>query len=111
MAETIKLFADFDDAGRLIIERQDGKPISIITHEEMAGECIEVLEFGTSGHAVKAMQALLNLHNAHLDEDGIFGNCTQTALIIFQDEHKLNASGVCDLLTWEALIRGKTNEN
>ena len=103
--DIIKLYADFDDEGRLIIERQDGKPISIITHEDVESECVEVLEFGCSGHAVKAMQALLNLHGAHLDEDGIFGNCTQTDLIIFQDKHKINATGVCDLITWSALIR------
>ncbi len=105
MDEVIKLYADFDEDGRLIIERQDGKPISIITHEELDAECIEVLEFGVSGHAVKALQSLLNAHGAHIDEDGIFGNCTQTALLIFQDEHKLNADGVCDMLTWSALIR------
>lgn len=106
MDEVIKLNAEFDD-GKLIISRQDSQPITIITHEELGTECIEVLEFGNSGHAVKALQCLLNAHGKHLDEDGIFGNCTQTELIVFQDEHKLNATGQCDLLTWDALIRSK----
>lgn len=101
--EIIKLYASFDD-GKLIIERQDGEPISIITHEEVDGECVEVLEFGCTGNAVKAMQCLLNCHGQHLDADGIFGNLTQTALIIFQDGAKLNANGVCDSFTWSALI-------
>ena len=105
MDDPIKLYADFDDAGRLIIERQDGQPISIITHEELQEDCVEVLEFGCSGHAVKALQCLLNAHGQHLDEDGIYGNLTQTALIIFQDQKKLPATGTCDMLTWENLIR------
>ena len=99
----LKLEASFDD-GKLIIRREDGEPISLITHEELDGECVEVLEFGTQGNAVKAMQALLNCHGQHLETDGIFGNLTQTALIIFQDSAKLNANGVCDGLTWTALI-------
>lgn len=105
MSDPIKLTADFDDQGRLIIERMDGKEISIITHEELSEDCIEVLEINSTGHAVKALQALLNAHDQHLDEDGIFGSMTQTALIIFQDQHQLPATGTCDLLTWEQLIR------
>ena len=103
--EVIKLYASFDD-GKLVIERQDGKPISIIAQDEANAECIEVLKYGSRGNAVKALQALLNCHGQHLEIDGIFGNLTQTALIIFQDAHKLNASGVCDLFTWEALMKG-----
>lgn len=99
----IALDAVFDE-GHIIISRQDGKPISIITHEETETECVEVIEFGDSGNAVKAMQCLLNCHGQHLETDGIFGNLTQTALIIFQDTAKLNANGVCDALTWSALI-------
>lgn len=105
MPDPINLYASFDDAGRLIIERQDGQEISIITHEELSDECIEVLEYGVSGNAVKALQALLNCHGQHLEVDGIFGQLTQTALIIYQDQKKLPASGTCDILTWEKLIR------
>lgn len=101
----IKLFASFED-GKLVIERQDGMPISIIAQDDVNADCIEVLEFGCQGNAVKALQALLNCHGQHLEIDGIFGNLTQTALIIFQDAHKINASGVCDMITWEALTKG-----
>lgn len=101
---TIKLEAAFDD-GRLVISRQDGQPISLITHEELDGECFEILELGSgSRNAVIALQALLNCHGQHLDTDGIFGPLTQTALIIFQDQVKLPATGTCNLLTWQALI-------
>lgn len=105
MADAIDLYASFDDDGRLIIERKDRQPITIITHEELSEDCIEVLEYGSSGNAVKALQCLLNAQGMHLDPDGIFGNLTQTALIIFQDQKNLPATGTCDLLTWEQLIR------
>ena len=101
---TIKLSASFDD-GSLVIKREDGEPISIITHEELAGECVETVELGQgSKNAVIALQALLNCHGQHLETDGIFGPLTQTALIIFQDQAKLPATGMCDMLTWQALI-------
>ena len=100
----LKLEASFDD-GKLIIRREDGEPISLITHEELSGECIEIVELGQgSKNAVIALQALLNCHGQHLETDGIFGPLTQTALIIFQDQVKLPATGTCDLFTWQALI-------
>ena len=99
----IALAARFDD-GQLVISRQDGQPITIITHEESDGECVEILEIGASGNAVKALQALLNCHGQHLDVDGIFGSLTQTALIIFQDANSISATGTCDRITWEKLI-------
>ena len=105
MSEAIELYASFDDDGRLIIERKDRQPIGIITHEELADECIEILEYGAAGNAVKAMQALLNCHGQHLETDGIFGELTQTALIIYQDQKALASQpGTCDILTWQSLI-------
>ena len=104
MPEAIDLYASFDDDGRLIIERKDRQPISIITHEELAEECVEVLGYGSSGNAVIALQALLNCHDQHLKMDGIFGQLTQTALIIFQDLKSLPANGTADIRTWQALI-------
>ena len=104
MDNAIDLYASFED-GKLIIERKDAQPIAMISRDEVDGECVEVVEFGIYGNAVKAVQALLNCHGQHLEVDGIFGNMTQTALIIFQDEKKIPATGTCDALTWEALIR------
>lgn len=101
--QILKLEAMFDD-GKLIISRQDGEPISIITHEELDGDCVEVLELNSTGNAVKALQALLNCHGQHLEVDGIFGALTQTALIIFQDSKKLQPTGECSNLEWCALI-------
>lgn len=104
MGDVIDLYASFDDDGRLIIERKDRQPINIITHEELAEECIEVLEYGSKGNAVRALQALLNCHGQHLDVDGDFGGLTQTALIIYQDAKGLPANGTADMLTWQSLI-------
>ena len=99
----LEFSASFED-GKLIIARKDGKPISVITHEEIEGECVEVVEYGSTGNAVKALQALLNCHGQHLEVDGIFGSLTQTALIIYQDQEQLPATGTADMLTWSALI-------
>lgn len=104
MADVIELYASFED-GKLIIERKDQQEISIITHEDLSEDCIEVLEYGSTGQTVKAMQCLLNAHGHLLDPDGIYGPLTQTELIIFQDQYKLPANGTCDILTWEKLIR------
>ena len=104
MADVIELCASFED-GKLIIERKDQQEISIITHEDLSEDCIEVLEYGSTGQTVKAMQCLLNAHGHHLDPDGIYGPLTQTELIIFQDQNKLPANGTCDIFTWEKLIR------
>ena len=101
----IKLSAEISD-GILTIVREDRQPISIIDREDLLdGECVEVLELNSAGNAVKAMQALLNCHGQHLDVDGIFGPMTQTALIIFQDQSGLPATGSCDRLAWERLIK------
>lgn len=99
----LKFEAEFQD-GKLVIRREDGQPISLITHEEISGECVEVLEYGAKGNAVKALQALLNCHGQHLEVDGDFGNLTQTALIIYQDQQGLPANGTADILTWQHLI-------
>ena len=99
----IKLSAELSD-GILTIERMDGQPITIIQRDELNADCIEVLEYGCAGNAVKALQALLNCHGSHLDVDGIMGNITQTELIIYQDRCGLPATGTCDKLTWERLI-------
>lgn len=91
--------------GDLIISRQDGKPISIMAREDLDGSCVGTVEINDTGHLVKALQALLNAHGQHLDEDGIFGPATQTALIIFQDQRQIPATGTCDAQTWAELVK------
>ena len=96
--KTIKLFASFDN-GKLIIGRQDSQPIGIITHEEVNDNAVEVVEYGSKGDAVKAVQALLNCHGQKLVVDGIFGKLTQDALIA------VTGDSVCGFSAWEKLIR------
>ena len=104
MDKPIELYASFDD-GKLVIERKDAQPIAMISRDEENDTAVEIVEYGSSGNAVKALQALLNCHDQHLEVDGSFGPLTQTALIIFQDQKKIPATGECDALTWQALIR------
>ena len=101
--EILKLYASVED-GKLIIERQDGQDMSFVTHKTYDYDCVEVLEFGSSGNAVKALQGLLNCHGQHLDVDGSFGPLTQDALMIFQDQMDLQVNGICNTIVWEALI-------
>lgn len=102
MDDVLKLYASFED-GKLIIERQDGEPLEF-NSPVIDGECVEVLEFGCVGNAVKALQSLLNCHGQHLEVDGIFGNLTQTALNIFKDSVRLVPDGVADMSVWTALV-------
>lgn len=101
--DVLKLYASFDE-GKLVIERQDGKSISILSNDQQT--CVEVLEIGCFGHAVKALQSLLNCHGNHLEEDGIFGALTQDAVLAFQADHSLSPNGLIDFATWMALIGG-----
>ena len=102
MDEVLKLYASFED-GKLIIERQDGEPLEFES-PVVDGECVEVLEFGCTGNAVKALQALLNCHGQHLEVDGIFGNLTQTALTIYQDSVGITQDGVASKEVWLSLV-------
>lgn len=102
MGEVLKLYASFED-GKLIIERQDGAPLEF-ENPVVNDECVEVLEFGCTGNAVKALQALLNCHGQHLEIDGIFGNITQTALMIYQDSKGMAQDGVASKEVWLSLV-------
>lgn len=105
MVERELMLSALVDDGNLIISRQDGRPIDIMAREDFDGSCVAVLEINYTGNAVKALQALLNVHGQHLDVDGIFGPATQTALIIFQDSKGMQGSGTCDAQTWAYLIK------
>lgn len=105
MVEKELMLSALVDDGNLIISRQDGKPISIMPREDLDGSCVGIVEINDTGHLVKALQALLNAHGQHLDEDGIFGPATQTALIIFQDQKQIPATGTCDAQTWAELVK------
>lgn len=63
---------------------------------------METIKLGSKGESVKKLQKCLKI-----EEDGIFGKQTQSALIKFQKNNNLVADGVCGNKTWEKLL--KTN--
>ncbi|MFF7794644.1 GH25 family lysozyme [Streptomyces sp. NPDC007991] len=65
---------------------------------------IITVQSGSSGHAVRAAQALLNAHGATLDVDGEFGPGTRAAVVSFQKSKALDADGIVGPDTWKALV-------
>ena len=61
-----------------------------------------VVEFGSNGDAVKAVQALLNCNGQKLKTDGIFGKLTQDALIA------VTGDSVCGFSAWEKTYKELT---
>jgi len=69
----------------------------------------ELNESQHSGQPVRALQYMLNklaIHDSalrRLTVDGIFGEETLEAVMVFQREHQLPVNGVVDLGTWDAI--------
>lgn len=66
----------------------------------------QVLQVGASGEMVEALQRTLNARlkpSPKLATDGDFGTTTQNALIRFQKERQLPATGIVTPETWRAL--------
>lgn len=58
---------------------------------------------GSEGDDVLALQRILNFFGYSVDEDGIFGSATRSAVIRFQSQHRLDADGIVGAQTWAAL--------
>ena len=69
----------------------------------------EITEAQRTGQAVRSLQYMLNqlaIHDpvfSRLAVDGIFGENTLEAVMVFQREYHLPVNGVVDLNTWEAI--------
>ena len=65
-----------------------------------------VLELGSHGALVAALQRRLNdvLPFTHLALDGIYGPLTRGAVVNFQRQHNLDATGAVDVRTWASLF-------
>lgn len=71
---------------------------SITTHGK------KVLQRTDSGAEVKELQAMLNMHGANLEVDGLFGDLTRQAVIDFQLENGLLVDGFVGEQTWGELL-------
>lgn len=69
----------------------------------------ELNETSHSGQPVRSLQKMLNqlaIYNPHLIRlavDGMFGERTLEAVMVFQREHGLPVNGVVNLTTWDAI--------
>lgn len=68
------------------------------------------LSYGSRGSEVTDLQRLLNQNGYQLDEDGIFGNKTQTAVKDFQKKNGLTVDGIVGEQTWGLFDNGSTDE-
>lgn len=65
------------------------------------------LEMGCKGEDVKPLQILLNGKGYSCGQygaDGDFGKATRTAVVRFQEDHRLTGDGIVGPATWKALL-------
>ena len=78
------------------------------------GVSLPVLQFGSSGQSVKALQRLLYVMNYYgadgkpLEIDGKFGPNVERAVKKYQELNNLKIAGVCDQKMWNKMLGGKT---
>lgn len=72
---------------------------------ETLGKC-PLLAKGSRGDVVKLVQERLNSVGFHLDCDGIFGNKTYNAVMVFQKNRGLQVDGIVGKNTWKWLLAG-----
>ena len=65
---------------------------------------VVTVQQGSTGAAVKAVQAELNAHGATVAVDGDFGAGTAAAVQAYQSDHGLTANGTVAADTWESLV-------
>lgn len=65
---------------------------------------LPLLQFGSTGDTVRAMQLLLNAHGFDAPMFGSFDERTKDALIAFQTVFRLKVDGMCGPETWGALL-------
>ncbi|PSB22942.1 peptidoglycan-binding protein [filamentous cyanobacterium CCP1] len=64
---------------------------------------VRALQVGRSGADVFELQGLLQIAGYRLKRDGVFGEETQRAVIAFQQQHRLQANGTVNPMTWALL--------
>lgn len=75
----------------------------------MNGNNAEITETQRTGQAIRSLQYMLNqlaIHNPaliRLAVDGVFGENTLEAVMVFQRENGIPVTGVVDLATWDSI--------
>ena len=65
-----------------------------------------ILQLGSEGPEVFALQYLLRHHGHEIPADGLFGSGTEQAVMAFQSERGLGVDGQVGAQTWPALVQG-----
>lgn len=90
-------------------EYPGGKFLGIV-YPPMEADTMKTFYAYTSGEAVKdpevlRLQILLNgLQNSRLTKDSFYGPATTKAVIKWQQDHKIKATGTCDAITWNSIL-------
>lgn len=70
----------------------------------------QIVRYGSSGDSVKKLQNMLNQNGYTLDEDGVFGNNTLTAVKDYQTKSGLDVDGIVGEQTWGSLTSGSASK-
>ena len=65
--------------------------------------------YGSQGNEVKELQTTLNNYGYNLDEDGIFGSKTLSAVKDYQTKNNLSVDGIVGKNTWGSLLSSGSN--
>ena len=63
-----------------------------------------MVAYGSQGDAVRQLQGELNKHGYQLNEDGIFGKKTRSAVRDYQRKNNLRLDGIAGDETWGSLM-------
>jgi hypothetical protein len=88
-----------------VVQQANGQQLLLQRQLSSAPAAQAVIGLGASGPAVADLQRRLNQAGADpaLNVDGIFGEHTRGAVMVFQQSHGLVADGIVGPLTWAAL--------
>lgn len=82
----------------------DGKKVPTKTAQNVSIS-LPVISFGDTGDSVEALQILLNGYGFDCGEvDGVWGENTDTAVLLYQRAQKISADKVCGKQTWTKLL-------
>jgi hypothetical protein len=96
-----------------VVQQAGGQRLRLQRQLGSAPAAQAVIRLGASGPMVAELQRRLNQAGADpvLEVDGVFGEHTQAAVMVFQQSHGLVADGIVGPLTWAALGGIPTNRS